>query len=142
MSLKFTVTLTYFPDEKIRDSVNNFDMFQPGEIVHAAFPFTDLTSTNRRPCLVLAQSDSPDDFMVAFITASGTFLPSAHAVAIDPIHPEWSKTGLRRPSLIRADKLTTLHLSVISGAIGILPDDLMGSVREKIRQLLCPDVAA
>lgn len=113
-------------------------MFQPGEIVHAAFPFTDLTTSKRRPCLVLARCDSPSDFLVAFITASPTSPRSAHAVAIDPTHPNWRGTGLKRPSLIRADKLTTLHLSVISGAIGILPDDVMRSVRDKIRQLLCP----
>jgi mRNA interferase MazF len=91
-------------------------MFQPGEIVHAAFPFTDLSSNKRRPCLVLAQCDSPDDFLVAFITSA----------------------GLKRPSLVRVDKLTTLHLSVISGAIGVMPDDLMRSVRQKLRLLLCP----
>ena len=113
-------------------------MFQPGEIVHAAFPFTDLTAWKRRPCLVLAVCESPDDFVLAFITTSSASAPSAHSVAVDATHPEWRGTGLKRPSLIRADKLTTLHLSVISGAIGILPDDLMRSVREKVRQLLCP----
>ncbi len=113
-------------------------MFQPGEIVHAAFPFTDLTTSKRRPCLVLARSDSPDDFVMAFITTSSASAPSAHSVAVDPSHPEWRRTGLKRPSLIRADKLTTLHLSVISGVIGILPDDLIRSVQAKIRQLLCP----
>jgi hypothetical protein len=46
-------------------------MFEPGEIVHAAFPFTDLTTSKRRPCLVLARCESPDDFIVAFITSSG-----------------------------------------------------------------------
>jgi mRNA interferase MazF len=111
-------------------------MFAPGEIVHAAFPFTDLTTSKRRPCLVLARCASPDDFVVAFITS----LPapaSAHTVLVDSTHPDWRKTGLKRPSLIRADKLTTLHLAVISGAIGVLPDDLMKKVRERIHELLC-----
>ena len=113
-------------------------MFQPGEIVHAAFPFTDLTTSKRRPCLVLACCDSPDDFVLAFITTSSTSAPLAHSVVVNPSHPEWRRTGLKRPSLVRADKLTTLHLSVISGAIGILPNDLMRLVRDQIRQLLCP----
>ena len=92
-------------------------MFQPSEIVHAAFPFTDLTTSKRRPCLVLAVCDSPDDFVPAFITTSSAPVPSAHSVAVGPSHAEWRRTGLKQPSLIRADKLTTLHLSVIS-AIG------------------------
>ncbi|HTG43977.1 MAG TPA: type II toxin-antitoxin system PemK/MazF family toxin [Verrucomicrobiae bacterium] len=123
-------------DEKIRVSEND-GMFKPGEIVHAAFPFTDLTTSKRRPCLVLACCDSPDDFILAFISSSAASNALPHSIAVDPRHAEWSKTGLKRPSLVRADKLTTLHLSVLSGAIGALPDDLMRSVREKIRQLLC-----
>jgi len=113
-------------------------MFQPGEIVHAAFPFTDLSSNKRRPCLVLAQCDSPDDFLVAFITSAPTAPASTRTVAVNPTHSDWRKTGLKRPSLVRVDKLTTHHLSVISGAIGVMPDDLMRSVRQKLRLLLCP----
>src|SRR5437879_616463 len=99
-------------------------MFQPGEIVHAAFPFTDLTTSKRRPCLVLARCDSPDDFIVAFISSSLS-ARSLHSVVVEPAHPAWRSTGLKRPSLVRADKLSTLHLSVISGAIGMLPTDLI-----------------
>ena len=115
-------------------------MFQPGEIVHAAFPFTDLTTSKRRPCLVLARCDSPADFIVAFITSSSASARSTHSIAVEPAHAEWRRTGLKRPSLTRADKLTTLHLSVISGAIGMLPDDLMQSVRGKVHNLLCPEI--
>jgi mRNA interferase MazF len=96
-------------------------MFQSGEIVHAAFPFTDLTSAKRRTCFVLAQCDWREDFLVAFITSSSGAPASASAVAVGPSHPEWRKTGLKRPSVIRVDKITTLHESVISGAIGVLP---------------------
>jgi mRNA interferase MazF len=113
-------------------------MFLPGEIVHAAFPFTDLTSAKRRPCLILAQCDWPDDFVVAFISSSSGVPASTHSVTIDPSHREWRKTGLKKPSLIRVDKLTTLHESVISGSIGVLPEDVLKTVREKLRTLLCP----
>jgi mRNA interferase MazF len=113
-------------------------MFRSGEIVHAAFPFTDLSSNKRRPCLILAQSNSPDDFFVAFITSAPTVSGSRCAVAVNATHSDWAKTGLKRPSFVRVDKLTTLHVSVISGAIGVLPEDLMRSVRQKLRLLLWP----
>jgi mRNA interferase MazF len=111
-------------------------MFEPGEIVIAAFPFTSLASMKRRPCVVLAAGDSPNDFVVAFITtaAAASGLPSA--IAIGPTHPAWKKTGLKTSSIIRADKLVTLNDSVISGAIGILPPDILGAVRNKLKALL------
>jgi mRNA interferase MazF len=118
-------------------------MFQPGEIVQAAFlqaafPFSDLTASKRRPCLILACCDSPDDFIVAFITSSATAPSGRHSIGVPFTHPEWRKTGLKVPSIIRADKIPTLHTSVISGAIGILPEDLMTLVQQTLQKLLWP----
>ena len=39
-SLRSTASRTFFPDEKTRAFETNGGMFQPGEIVHAAFRFT------------------------------------------------------------------------------------------------------
>jgi mRNA interferase MazF len=110
-------------------------MFQPGEVVIAAFPFSSLTGIKRRPCLVLAAGDTADDFVVAFITSitKTSRLPSA--TLIEPRHPAWSQTGLKAASVIRADKLVTLNGSVISGAIGALPPDTLAHVREKLKAL-------
>jgi hypothetical protein len=41
-------------------------MFRAGEVVIAAFPFTSLRGDKRRPCVVLAAGDTPNDFVVAF----------------------------------------------------------------------------
>jgi mRNA interferase MazF len=111
-------------------------MFQPGEIVIAAFPFSSLTGIKRRPCLVLAAGDTANDFIVAFITKTLTAarLPSGLLVANG--HPAWKQTGLKAASVIRADKLVTLNDSVISGAIGLLPADLLAAVRGKLKHLL------
>ena len=111
-------------------------MFRAGEVVIAAFPFTSLTGVKRRPCVVLAAGDTPDDFVVAFITAvmAAAKLPSA--TLISTTHPAWRQTGLKAASVIRADKLVTLNDSVISGAIGVLPPDLLAAVRGKLKALL------
>ena len=111
-------------------------MFQAGEIVIAAFPFSSLATTKRRPCLVLAPGDTSNDFVVAFITTAAQAARFPSAVAVDPVHPGWKQTGLKTLSIIRADKLVTLNDSVISGAIGSLPHDLMMQVRRKLKTLL------
>jgi mRNA interferase MazF len=111
-------------------------MFRAGDVVIAAFPFTSLTGVKRRPCVVLATGDTPNDYVVAFITTvmAAANLPSA--TLISPSHPAWGQTGLKAASVIRADKLVTLNDSVISGAIGVLPPDLLTAVRGKLKTLL------
>jgi mRNA interferase MazF len=111
-------------------------MFRAGEVVIAAFPFTSLTGVKRRPCVVLAAGDTPNDFVVAFITTvmAAAKLPSA--TLISTTHAAWRQTGLKAGSVVRADKLVTLNDSVISGAIGVLPPDLLAAVRRKLKALL------
>jgi mRNA interferase MazF len=110
-------------------------MFRPGEIVIAAFPFSSLTAIKRRPCLVLAAGDTPDDFVVAFITTQRDAARLRSSVAVEAAHAGWKQTGLKAPSVIRADKLVTLNDSVISGAIGKIPGDLLTAVRTKLKAL-------
>ena len=50
-------------------------------------------------------------------------------------HPNWKQTGLKTASVNRADKLVTLNDSVISGAIGVLPSDVLEAVRGKLKVL-------
>lgn len=111
-------------------------MFVPGEIVIAAFPFTALSGTKRRPCLVLAAGDSSGDFLVAFITSNLTLSRLPSATPVLPAHPGWRQTGFKTPSVVRADKLATLSDAVIVGAIGSLPADLLDEVRLKLKRLL------
>jgi len=110
-------------------------MFRPGEVVVAAFPFTTLAAVKRRPCVILASGDMPNDFIVAFITSSSTVSNLPSAVVIAPTHPGWGATGLKAPSVIRADKLVTLNDTVISGAIGVLPSDVLAEIRVRLKAL-------
>jgi mRNA interferase MazF len=111
-------------------------MFQPGEIVIAAFPFTSLAGTKRRPAVVLAAGDLPREFVVAFITTNLKTASLPSAVLVPTHHPAWAQTGLKAASVIRADKLVTLNDSVIAGSIGLLPQDILAAVRGKLKALL------
>ncbi len=91
-------------------------MFAFGAIVLARFPFTDLTGEKRRPALVVSRdNDRRPDLVVCFITSVPREGPD-----MAPLGPG-DGTGLKRPSLVRFDKLATLDRSVIAGQIGAAP---------------------
>src|SRR5687768_17505024 len=94
-----------------------------GEIVLSAFPFSDLTGSKRRPCAVLAEAESQNDFVVAFITSAAPSRFSRFGVQIDPSHANWRMTRLKSPSMIRVDRLCTLNAKLFSGRVGVLPPD-------------------
>jgi mRNA interferase MazF len=110
-------------------------MPQAGDIVLAAFPFTDLSGTKRRPCVVLATAESPGDFVVAFITSEPLAGFPRFGIAIDPTHPSWSRTHLKAASVVRTDKLCTLNTRVITGRLGILPADLLNAIPARLKTL-------
>jgi mRNA interferase MazF len=110
-------------------------MPQVGDIVLAAFPFTDLSGTKRRPCVVLAEAESPGDFVFAFITTESAGRFPRFGVAVEPTHPSWDRTRLKAPSVVRADKLCTLNTRVITGRLGVLPRDLLNEIRAHLKIL-------
>jgi mRNA interferase MazF len=110
-------------------------MFKPGEIVIAQFPFTDLSSIKRRPCVVLGICDRKDDFIVGMVTSSALPKTFPNAVVVDSTHLLWKQTGFKVDSTIRCDKLAAINQSIISGAIGVLPTDVLDEVRRRLKSL-------
>jgi mRNA interferase MazF len=84
-----------------------------GAIVLTDFPFTDLTATKRRPALVIStDNERRTDVVVAYITSVPRSEPDAM-----PILPT-SGNGLKVPSLVRFDKIATIHKDIIVGRLG------------------------
>jgi mRNA interferase MazF len=91
-----------------------------GDIVLVAFPFTDLSTTKRRPALVLWADAEQTDFTLAFISSQHLGQPGAGETVILPTHPEFSLTGLSVPSKIRTTKLVTLARGLLTRWLGRL----------------------
>jgi mRNA interferase MazF len=91
-----------------------------GDIVLVAFPFTDLSTTKRRPALVLWAEPAQTDFTLAFISSQHIGRPGVGETAVLPTHPEFSLTGLSAPSKIRLTKLVTLARDLLTRWLGRL----------------------
>ena len=91
-----------------------------GDVVLVPFPFTNLTGQKVRPAVVVSPDPQGDDVLVAFISSViPTRLGSADWV-VAAAHPEFQATGLKQASVLKADKLVTLHRSLILRRLGRL----------------------
>ena len=82
--------------------------YRQGDIVLVSFPFTDLTSTKRRPALVISPDSfnaTGEDLVLATITSHVTDDPkSVHLSGAD-----FSEGWLPKKSIVKTTKLFTIH---------------------------------
>lgn len=106
-------------------------------IVLTRFPFTDLSSSKRRPAVVLTKiKDTDSDVVVAFISSviPTDLKPSDHV--LNPPEKYFKQTGLLKASVFKMDKLATLDSAIFSGEIGEVPDELFEKLIEKLKLAL------
>lgn len=89
-----------------------------GDIVLVPFPFTDLSTTKRRPAVVLWADPEQADLLLAFISSRQIGRRAVGDIPLLPEHPEFSQTGLVEPSKIRTTKLVTLSFKLLRRWLG------------------------
>jgi mRNA interferase MazF len=57
-------------------------------------------------------------------------------ILVDANHPQFLETGLKKTSLIRADKIATVSLSVFQNQLGHLPLDILNAVHMALLRAL------
>lgn len=100
-----------------------------GDILLIIFPFTDLSSTKLRPAVVLAEDE--DDVTASFITTK-LHWKDATDILIEP-NPV---NGLKKSSLIRTGKISTLNISLVKGVLGRLTSTEIEDLNKKLKILL------
>jgi len=105
-----------------------------GTIVLTKFPFTDLKAFKRRPAVVVSREDrSGTDCIVAFITSVVPDNLAETDLLLDSRNKDFKKSGLIKPSVIKADKLATLNKSVFTGELGAVSSDTLRKIDERLK---------
>ena len=100
-----------------------------GDIVLIPFPFTDLKGVKNRPALILAETDA--DITVSFITTQVKW-EEEFDVRLEPTN----ENGLKKTSLIRLSKLSTIDKDLVIGRLGRLTDQEIVMVNKHLIRLL------
>ncbi|MEK6862756.1 MAG: type II toxin-antitoxin system PemK/MazF family toxin [Nanoarchaeota archaeon] len=101
-----------------------------GEIVVIPFPFSDLSSSKKRPALVLASLEG-DDLILCQITSEARF--DNYAIGLKDI--DFKQGRLNINSFIRPNKLFTADKSLIQYKIGSLKDNKLKEVITKLIEM-------
>ena len=108
---------------------------QPNEIWVVQFPFSDLTSNKLRPALVISLHRE-DVILIGIFSKIPIGLLKNTWVLISDHNLNFQQTGLKKSSLIRADKIATVHTSIFVRKLGVLPNDLVYPIQLALREAL------
>jgi mRNA interferase MazF len=107
---------------------------RPFDLVLVPFPFTDLSTTKQRPCLILSSFQPkglPEHYVVAMVTShlNGLAFPG------DTRLGKWNEAGLPKPSLVRLSKVVTLERQLIRKRLGSIQGPDRQAIRRQFRQV-------
>lgn len=108
--------------------------FEQGEIVFVPFPFTDLTTTKKRPVLVISRTDynrMSADIITCGITSN--IKETDYSVLIES--KDLIKGFLPQPSRIKINTIFTLEKSIVIKSFGKVKENIMKKVKEEFHKL-------
>jgi len=100
-----------------------------GDVVLLSFPFTNLKGKKNRPALVLVVSEL--DIIVAFITTQFKWQDS-YDVLLEPDN----LNGLKKTSLVRLSKITTIDKDLVLGKLGELNPNYINTININLIKIL------
>ena len=109
-------------------ALNRFDR---GDVVVVPFPFSDLSTSKRRPTLVVARS-GPEDFILCQITSRA--VRDGMEVPID--ESDFGEGSLRQASNVRPNRLFTADGRIIMYRAGSLTAAAMQRVTDRLVALV------
>ena len=108
-------------------------MYKQGEIVLIPVPFTDLSSSKKRPVLIISSdkyNTESQDMIVVAITSN----PKQTGISIN--NTDMIRGQLPKPSIIRSDKIYTLNQGIVVKSIGSISKTVQDSVKSEICTLI------
>jgi mRNA interferase MazF len=109
--------------------------FVKGDVIVTSFPYSDLSSSKRRPALVVASLEG-DDLILCAISSQAR---SDEPFAIEIKKEDFAAGALTRTSYVRCDHIFTGDSSIVEYRVGTLNRDKVVNVIDTIVKLLRED---
>ena len=109
-------------------------IYKPGDVVLVNFPFTDLLSSKVRPAIVITAKGADVIILGVFSKIPG-WLEKSHFL-IDETDDYFTKTGLKKKSIVKTEKIAVIHSSNIRKVLGFLPENIFIAVKAKLKKTL------
>ena len=107
-------------------------MIKEGDIVLFRFPQTDLEKGKLRPAVLLKKIPNDfDDWLVCMVSTQLHQKVEGIEVVISESDHEFSKTGLKKDSLIRTTRIAVVDDSIFVGKLGSLPQSTYSTIKQK-----------
>lgn len=109
---------------------------EQGELVLLPFPFTDLSTSKRRPAIVVSPDNlngSTEDRIVVAVTSNPQAVSGAGTLPIATA--DLARGRLARPSVILPSKIFTIHRTLIVKTLGRLRASVLQSLLARLRDL-------
>jgi mRNA interferase MazF len=106
--------------------------YRRGDIVLVAFPFTDLTSTKRRPALVVSPDSFNDALQDIVLVALTSQLATGDGIAIDAT--DCVDGILPKRSVVKPSKIFTIHASLVVKRLCAARPEKMAQILDALRR--------
>ena len=103
-----------------------------GKIILLPFPFTDLSTTKRRPALVILERTQ--DVVVVFISSKVPKPIERVHILIEKESKDFPITGLKITSVIYLDKIATISKNLIIGELGEVSKRLRRKINKNFKR--------
>jgi mRNA interferase MazF len=106
-------------------------MFEAGALVLLPFPFSDATTSKRRPVLALTAPDEYGDFIGMAVSSR------SHHINTVPLQNDSLIEGeLPKPSWVRTDRVVTLNASLVNKVFAQTKTDIQRQAVSSLCEML------
>jgi mRNA interferase MazF len=105
-----------------------------GDLVLVPVPFTDLSSSKRRPVIIISNDiyhQQSADLVVVAMTSNPTIVPYSFTIT----SADLVRGALNRPGTVRADRIYTLSQSLVIQTFGKVDNKTLHRIRKLLQEL-------